>query len=79
MLTMCFLRSERYHLAFKIVRTESRLVRGILTNHGFSEVMCPANRRGPNLVKPDCFIFQAKSALESFGMRCSTTLFITFD
>ncbi|XP_075874335.1 tubulin polyglutamylase TTLL5 isoform X2 [Nelusetta ayraudi] len=29
---------ERYHLAFKIVRTESRLVRGLLTNHGFSEV-----------------------------------------
>ncbi|KAK5857321.1 hypothetical protein PBY51_010575 [Eleginops maclovinus] len=29
---------ERYHLAFKIVRTESRLVRGILTNHGFHEV-----------------------------------------
>ncbi|XP_068607715.1 tubulin polyglutamylase TTLL5 [Brachionichthys hirsutus] len=29
---------ERYHMAFKIVRTESRLVRGILTNHGFHEV-----------------------------------------
>uniref|UniRef100_A0A4W6EY99 Tubulin--tyrosine ligase-like protein 5 n=1 Tax=Lates calcarifer TaxID=8187 RepID=A0A4W6EY99_LATCA len=29
---------ERYNMAFKIVRTESRLVRGILTNHGFSEV-----------------------------------------
>ncbi|XP_029316248.1 tubulin polyglutamylase TTLL5 isoform X2 [Cottoperca gobio] len=29
---------ERYHLAFKIVRTESRLVRGLLTNHGFHEV-----------------------------------------
>ncbi|XP_020485695.1 tubulin polyglutamylase TTLL5 isoform X1 [Labrus bergylta] len=29
---------ERYSLAFKIVRTESRLVRGILANHGFSEV-----------------------------------------
>ncbi|KAM6961234.1 tubulin polyglutamylase TTLL5 [Aplochiton taeniatus] len=29
---------ERYHLAFKMVRTESRLVRGILTNHGFHEV-----------------------------------------
>ncbi|XP_038585452.1 tubulin polyglutamylase TTLL5 isoform X2 [Micropterus salmoides] len=29
---------ERYKLAFKIVRTESRLVRGILTNHGFHEV-----------------------------------------
>ncbi|XP_039992513.1 tubulin polyglutamylase TTLL5 isoform X3 [Xiphias gladius] len=29
---------ERYNLAFKIVRTESRLVRGILTNHGFHEV-----------------------------------------
>ncbi|XP_069008195.1 tubulin polyglutamylase TTLL5 isoform X1 [Embiotoca jacksoni] len=29
---------ERYNLAFKIVRTESRLVRGILTNHGFQEV-----------------------------------------
>ncbi|XP_076604283.1 tubulin polyglutamylase TTLL5 isoform X1 [Chaetodon auriga] len=29
---------ERYRMAFKIVRTESRLVRGILTNHGFHEV-----------------------------------------
>ncbi|KAK0130890.1 Tubulin polyglutamylase TTLL5 [Merluccius polli] len=29
---------ERYHMAFKIVRTESRLVRGILTNHGFNEI-----------------------------------------
>ncbi|XP_029972263.1 tubulin polyglutamylase TTLL5 isoform X2 [Salarias fasciatus] len=29
---------ERYNMAFKIVRTESRLVRGILTNHGFHEV-----------------------------------------
>ncbi|KAM9842865.1 tubulin polyglutamylase TTLL5 [Aulostomus maculatus] len=29
---------ERYKMAFKIVRTESRLVRGILTNHGFHEV-----------------------------------------
>ncbi|XP_062378642.1 tubulin polyglutamylase TTLL5 [Sardina pilchardus] len=29
---------ERFNLAFKIVRTESRLVRGILTNHGFHEV-----------------------------------------
>uniref|UniRef100_A0A8C9XVQ6 Tubulin--tyrosine ligase-like protein 5 n=1 Tax=Sander lucioperca TaxID=283035 RepID=A0A8C9XVQ6_SANLU len=30
---------ERYNMAFKIVRTESRLVRGILANHGFHEVM----------------------------------------
>uniref|UniRef100_A0A8C4ZYG5 Tubulin--tyrosine ligase-like protein 5 n=1 Tax=Gadus morhua TaxID=8049 RepID=A0A8C4ZYG5_GADMO len=29
---------ERYNMAFKIVRTESRLVRGILTNHGFNEI-----------------------------------------
>ncbi|XP_028293835.1 tubulin polyglutamylase TTLL5 isoform X2 [Gouania willdenowi] len=29
---------ERYKMAFKIVRTESRLVRGILMNHGFHEV-----------------------------------------
>ncbi|XP_062295863.1 tubulin polyglutamylase TTLL5 [Scomber scombrus] len=29
---------ERYNMAFKIVRTESRLVRGTLTNHGFHEV-----------------------------------------
>ncbi|KAJ0063116.1 hypothetical protein NL108_012575, partial [Boleophthalmus pectinirostris] len=28
----------RYKMAFKIVRTESRLVRGLLTNHGFHEV-----------------------------------------
>uniref|UniRef100_A0AAR2JPT7 Tubulin--tyrosine ligase-like protein 5 n=1 Tax=Pygocentrus nattereri TaxID=42514 RepID=A0AAR2JPT7_PYGNA len=29
---------EKYNLAFKIVRTESRLVRGILVSHGFHEV-----------------------------------------
>ncbi|XP_067336002.1 tubulin polyglutamylase TTLL5 isoform X3 [Channa argus] len=29
---------ERYNMAFKIVRTESRLVRRILTNHGLNEV-----------------------------------------
>ncbi|ROL47980.1 Tubulin polyglutamylase TTLL5 [Anabarilius grahami] len=29
---------EKYNLAFKIVRTESRLVRGLLVNHGFHEV-----------------------------------------
>ncbi|KAK5614427.1 hypothetical protein CRENBAI_024340 [Crenichthys baileyi] len=29
---------ERYNMAFKIVRTESRLVRRILSNHGFHEV-----------------------------------------
>ncbi|KAM8833594.1 tubulin polyglutamylase TTLL5 isoform 1-T2 [Synchiropus picturatus] len=29
---------ERYNMAFKIVRTESRLVREILSNHGFHEV-----------------------------------------
>ncbi|XP_007257406.3 tubulin polyglutamylase TTLL5 isoform X1 [Astyanax mexicanus] len=29
---------EKYNLGFKIVRTESRLVRGILVNHGFHEV-----------------------------------------
>uniref|UniRef100_A0A8C7PTL5 Tubulin--tyrosine ligase-like protein 5 n=1 Tax=Oncorhynchus mykiss TaxID=8022 RepID=A0A8C7PTL5_ONCMY len=29
---------ERYNLAFKIVRTESRLVRGLLTTHGFHEI-----------------------------------------
>ncbi|KAM4723593.1 tubulin polyglutamylase TTLL5 isoform 2-T2 [Anableps anableps] len=29
---------ERYNMAFKIVRTESRLVRKILSNHGFHEV-----------------------------------------
>uniref|UniRef100_A0A8C6WLU0 Tubulin--tyrosine ligase-like protein 5 n=1 Tax=Neogobius melanostomus TaxID=47308 RepID=A0A8C6WLU0_9GOBI len=29
---------EQYKMAFKIVRTESRLVRGLLTNHGFHEV-----------------------------------------
>lgn len=33
-----FVFAERYNLAFKIVRTESRLVRGILLNHGFHEV-----------------------------------------
>ncbi|XP_077094634.1 tubulin polyglutamylase TTLL5 [Siphateles boraxobius] len=29
---------EKYNLGFKIVRTESRLVRGMLVNHGFHEV-----------------------------------------
>ncbi|XP_057715877.1 tubulin polyglutamylase TTLL5 isoform X1 [Corythoichthys intestinalis] len=29
---------EQYNMTFKIVRTESRLVRGILTKHGFHEV-----------------------------------------
>ncbi|XP_072222230.1 tubulin polyglutamylase TTLL5 isoform X2 [Leuresthes tenuis] len=35
--TICSV-GERYSMAFKIVRTESRLVRGLLTNHGFHEV-----------------------------------------
>ncbi|XP_035023314.1 tubulin polyglutamylase TTLL5 isoform X1 [Hippoglossus stenolepis] len=35
--TICSV-GERYNLAFKIVRTESRLVRGLLANHGFREV-----------------------------------------
>ncbi|MCJ8736680.1 hypothetical protein PDJAM_G00015270 [Pangasius djambal] len=35
--TICSI-GERYNLAFKIVRTESRLVRSILVNHGFHEV-----------------------------------------
>ncbi|XP_068509142.1 tubulin polyglutamylase TTLL5 isoform X2 [Syngnathus scovelli] len=34
---------ERYNMAFKIVRTESHLVRGILTNHGFHEVQSDSN------------------------------------
>lgn len=36
---VCYNRPEQYNMAFKIVRTESRLVRRILTNHGFSEVI----------------------------------------
>uniref|UniRef100_A0A7N6ADC8 Tubulin--tyrosine ligase-like protein 5 n=1 Tax=Anabas testudineus TaxID=64144 RepID=A0A7N6ADC8_ANATE len=36
--SVCLIYLERYSLAFKIVRTESRLVRRILTNHGFHEV-----------------------------------------
>ncbi|XP_047677194.1 tubulin polyglutamylase TTLL5 isoform X2 [Tachysurus fulvidraco] len=35
--TICSV-GERYNLAFKIVRTESRLIRNILLNHGFHEV-----------------------------------------
>ncbi|XP_058254857.1 tubulin polyglutamylase TTLL5 [Hemibagrus wyckioides] len=35
--TICSI-GERYNLAFKIVRTESRLIRNILVNHGFHEV-----------------------------------------
>ncbi|XP_030877760.1 tubulin polyglutamylase TTLL5-like, partial [Leptonychotes weddellii] len=31
-------RKQRYHLSYKIVRTDSRLVRSILTAHGFHEV-----------------------------------------
>uniref|UniRef100_A0A672SH66 Tubulin--tyrosine ligase-like protein 5 n=1 Tax=Sinocyclocheilus grahami TaxID=75366 RepID=A0A672SH66_SINGR len=34
----CFFKIEKYNLAFKIVCTESRLVRGMLVNHGFHEV-----------------------------------------
>ncbi|XP_077412739.1 tubulin polyglutamylase TTLL5 isoform X2 [Vanacampus margaritifer] len=34
---------ELFNMAFKIVRTESRLVRGILTNHGFHEVHSNSN------------------------------------
>ena len=30
--------SEKYHLAYKIVKTESKLVRSILGAHGFHEV-----------------------------------------
>ncbi|KAK3537762.1 hypothetical protein QTP70_017850, partial [Hemibagrus guttatus] len=35
--TICSI-GERYNLAFKIARTESRLIRNILVNHGFHEV-----------------------------------------
>uniref|UniRef100_S4RUG6 Tubulin--tyrosine ligase-like protein 5 n=1 Tax=Petromyzon marinus TaxID=7757 RepID=S4RUG6_PETMA len=34
---------ERYHLAYKFVRTESRLVRNILGSHGFHEVHPSSN------------------------------------
>lgn len=34
--------TERYRLSYKIVRTDSRLVRSILTAHGFHEV-CAAD------------------------------------
>uniref|UniRef100_A0A8C6LYK1 Tubulin--tyrosine ligase-like protein 5 n=1 Tax=Nothobranchius furzeri TaxID=105023 RepID=A0A8C6LYK1_NOTFU len=34
---------ERFNMAFKIVRTESRLVRRILASHGFSEVHSNSN------------------------------------
>ena len=30
--------TERYHMTYKLVRTESRLIRGILSSHGFHEV-----------------------------------------
>ncbi|XP_069494133.1 tubulin polyglutamylase TTLL5 isoform X2 [Ambystoma mexicanum] len=39
---------ERYHLGFKIVRTDSRLVRSILGSHGFQEV--PQNSNEFNLM-----------------------------
>ncbi|KAI0229728.1 Tubulin polyglutamylase TTLL5 [Lamellibrachia satsuma] len=29
---------EKYHMTYKLVRTESRLIRGILSSHGFHEV-----------------------------------------
>ncbi|XP_063802667.1 tubulin polyglutamylase TTLL5 [Pseudophryne corroboree] len=34
---------ERYHLSFKMVRTDSRLVRSILSAHGFQEVNANSN------------------------------------
>ncbi|KAM3918235.1 tubulin polyglutamylase TTLL5 [Leptodactylus fuscus] len=34
---------ERYHLAYKMVRTDSRLVRNILSAHGFQEVNANSN------------------------------------
>ncbi|XP_072285146.1 tubulin polyglutamylase TTLL5 isoform X2 [Pyxicephalus adspersus] len=34
---------ERYHLTFKMVRTDSRLVRNILSAHGFQEVNANSN------------------------------------
>ncbi|KAG8562076.1 hypothetical protein GDO81_015583 [Engystomops pustulosus] len=34
---------ERYHLAYKMVRTDSRLVRSILSAHGFQEVNANSN------------------------------------
>uniref|UniRef100_A0A4W5MXJ8 Uncharacterized protein n=1 Tax=Hucho hucho TaxID=62062 RepID=A0A4W5MXJ8_9TELE len=34
---------EWYNLAFKIVHTESQLVRGMLTNHGFHEIHLNSN------------------------------------
>ncbi|XP_040189122.1 tubulin polyglutamylase TTLL5 [Rana temporaria] len=34
---------ERYHLAFKMVRTDSRLVRNILSSHGFQEANANSN------------------------------------
>ncbi|XP_040267763.1 tubulin polyglutamylase TTLL5 isoform X2 [Bufo bufo] len=34
---------ERYHLAYKMVRTDSRLVRSILSAHGFQEVSANSN------------------------------------
>ncbi|XP_075048148.1 tubulin polyglutamylase TTLL5 isoform X2 [Mixophyes fleayi] len=35
--------AERYHLSYKMVRTDSRLVRNILTAHGFQEVNANSN------------------------------------
>ena len=32
--------TEQYHMTFKFVRTESKIVRKILTAHGYKEVSC---------------------------------------
>ena len=34
----CFLFLDKYHMTFKFVRTETRIVRKVLTAHGFKEV-----------------------------------------
>ncbi|XP_037551299.1 tubulin polyglutamylase TTLL5 [Nematolebias whitei] len=52
---------EQYHMAFKIVRTESRLVRRILTNHGFNEVH-------PN--STDFNLMWTGSHLKPYVLRC---------
>uniref|UniRef100_A0A3Q2ZHX2 Tubulin--tyrosine ligase-like protein 5 n=1 Tax=Kryptolebias marmoratus TaxID=37003 RepID=A0A3Q2ZHX2_KRYMA len=52
---------ERYNMAFKIVRTESRLVRRILANHGFLEVHPNSN---------DFNLMWTGSHLKPYVLRC---------
>ncbi|XP_078672140.1 tubulin polyglutamylase TTLL5-like isoform X5 [Branchiostoma floridae x Branchiostoma belcheri] len=52
---------EKYHLSYKMVRTESKLVRSILASHGFHEVHPNSN---------DFNLMWTGSHLKPFSLRC---------